>query len=81
MEGSVTVRLFKGAATTVARTSPRSLYAEAFATFGADEVYDQSHAGGFIRLHSLPSRIRAMRDAAAAAEHSAASHEPAVAVS
>ncbi|MHC4809619.1 MAG: argininosuccinate synthase [Planctomycetota bacterium] len=84
MEGSVTVRLFKGTAATVARTSKHSLYAEAFATFGADEVYDQSHAGGFIRLHSLPSRIRAMRDAAAA-EHEASATaspaEPAVATS
>ena len=25
-----------------------------------DEVYDQSHAGGFIRLYSLSSRIRAL---------------------
>jgi argininosuccinate synthase len=66
MNGSVTVRLFKGTAMAVARSSEQSLFSEAFATFGADDVYDQSHAGGFIRLHSLPSRIRAMRDAATA---------------
>jgi argininosuccinate synthase len=63
MHGTVTVRLFKGTAAAVARSSDRSLYAEGFATFDADEVYDQSHAGGFIRLHALPSRIRALRDA------------------
>jgi len=72
MHGTVTVRLFKGTAMTVARASRNSLYAEAFATFGADDVYDQSHAGGFIRLHSLPSRIRAMRDASTEAADAAA---------
>ncbi|MFT4869693.1 MAG: argininosuccinate synthase, partial [Colwellia sp.] len=37
-----------------------SLYSEAFATFGADDVYDQKHAEGFIRLFSLSSRITAL---------------------
>jgi argininosuccinate synthase len=60
MEGEVRVRLYKGSATTVGRRSPRSLYSEAFATFGADEVYRQSDAGGFIRLFTLPSRIAAL---------------------
>jgi argininosuccinate synthase len=36
------------------------LYSESFATFGEDDVYDQKHAEGFIRLYSLPSRIRAL---------------------
>ncbi len=61
LEGEVTVRLFKGTATAVRRTSPRSLYAEDFATFGADAVYDHADAGGFIRLFALPSRIAALR--------------------
>jgi len=59
LTGDVAVRLFKGSAVTVRRRSPNSLYSEAFATFGADQVYDQTHAEGFIRLFSLPSRIRA----------------------
>ena len=33
---------------------------ESFATFGEDDVYDQKHAEGFIRLYSLASRIRAL---------------------
>jgi argininosuccinate synthase len=66
LEGEVRVRVHRGTATTVGRRSPRSLYAEAFATFSADEVYRQSDAGGFIRLFTLPSRIEALRDAAAA---------------
>ncbi len=60
MNGDVVVRLHRGRAMATRRRSPQSLYAEQFATFGADEVYDQSHAEGFIRLHSLPSRIAAM---------------------
>jgi len=42
------------------KRSENSLYCEQFATFGEDEVYDQSHAEGFIRLYSLSSRIRAL---------------------
>ena len=45
------------------RRSPNSLYSEAFATFGADDVYDQKHAEGFIRLFSLSSRITALKQA------------------
>ena len=58
--GDVVVKLFKGTATVTQRRSPNSLYSEEFATFGADEVYDQKHAEGFIRLFSLSSRITAM---------------------
>jgi argininosuccinate synthase len=68
LNGDVRVRLFKGHATTVGRRSPNSLYSEAFATFGADDVYDHRHAEGFIRLFSLPSRIRTL-NAMAHASH------------
>ncbi|MBL9148081.1 MAG: argininosuccinate synthase [Phycisphaerae bacterium] len=61
MTGDVVVRLHKGSAIVTKRRSPNSLYSESFATFGVDEVYDQSHAGGFIRLYSLPARIRALK--------------------
>jgi len=64
LDGDVEVRLSKGTAVTTRRRSPNSLYSESFATFGADEVYDQSHAEGFIRLFSLPSRIAAMQSTA-----------------
>ncbi|MBX3355596.1 MAG: argininosuccinate synthase [Phycisphaeraceae bacterium] len=67
LTGDVAVRLFKGRAVTVRRRSPNALYHEAFATFGADEVYDQTHAEGFIRLFALPSRIRALSEAERAA--------------
>ena len=45
----------------VGRRSERSLYDPAFATFERDEVYDQADATGFIRLHALRLRIRALR--------------------
>ncbi|MFD2165510.1 argininosuccinate synthase [Thalassotalea euphylliae] len=60
MTGDVVVKLYKGTATVTQRRSPNSLYSEEFATFGADDVYDQQHAEGFIRLFSLSSRITAM---------------------
>lgn len=58
--GDVVVKLFKGQAVVSQRRSPYSLYSEEFATFGADDVYDQKHAEGFIRLFSLSSRIAAL---------------------
>ena len=64
LDGDVEVELFKGTATATRRRSPHTLYSEEFATFGADDVYDQAHAEGFIRLYSLPTRIRAMAEAA-----------------
>ena len=59
--GEIVVKLYKGQATVVQRRSPNSLYSEDFATFGADDVYNQSHAEGFIRLFSLSSRIKALK--------------------
>lgn len=60
--GKVVVKLYKGVASVTQQQSPNSLYSEDFATFGADDVYDQSHAEGFIRLYSLSSRIAAMNN-------------------
>jgi argininosuccinate synthase len=60
--GGVTLRLYKGTVTIVSRASAYALYDERFVTFGEDDVYKQSDAGGFIRLYSLPSRVRALRD-------------------
>ena len=60
--GGVTLRLYKGTVTVISRASEYALYDERFVTFGEDDVYKQSDAGGFIRLYSLPSRVRALRD-------------------
>ncbi|MBY6064569.1 argininosuccinate synthase [Pseudidiomarina sediminum] len=60
LTGDVVVKLYKGNVTVTQKRSPNSLYSNAFATFDEDEVYNQKHAEGFIRLYSLASRIRAL---------------------
>ena len=60
--GAARVKLYKGNCTVVGRKSPFSLYREDFATFGQDDVYDQSDAEGFINLFGLPMKVRALID-------------------
>ena len=60
--GEARIKLYKGNAGVVGRRSPNTLYDPEFATFEADEVYDQQDATGFIRLNALRLRIRALRD-------------------
>jgi len=60
--GEARLKLYKGNADVVGRRSPNTLYDPEFATFEADEVYDQQDATGFIRLNALRLRIRALRD-------------------
>ena len=58
--GKVRLKLYKGNIISAGRTSPFSLYREDFATFGQEDVYDQSHAEGFIRLFGLSLKVRAL---------------------
>ena len=58
--GVVKMKLYKGSAVPVASKSKYSLFNEEFATFGEDDVYNQSDAEGFINLFSLPMKIRAI---------------------
>jgi argininosuccinate synthase len=58
--GTTRIKLYKGSCTKVGCKSPYSLYREAFATFGKDEVYNQSDAQGFINLFGLPLTVRAL---------------------
>jgi argininosuccinate synthase len=58
--GAVRLKLYKGNIITAGRKSPFSLYREDFATFGQEDVYDQSHAEGFIRLFGLSLKVRAL---------------------
>jgi argininosuccinate synthase len=58
----VTLRLFKGNIIVAGRSSAQALYDEDFVTFGADDVYQQSDAAGFIRLFGLANRVRALKD-------------------
>jgi argininosuccinate synthase len=57
--GTARLKLFKGAAHPVGRTSPTSLYREDLASFGHAATYDHADAGGFIRLFGLPIRAAA----------------------
>lgn len=58
--GTVRLKLYKGNIISAGRKSPFSLYREDFATFGQEDVYDQSHAEGFIRLFGLSLKVRAL---------------------
>ncbi len=58
--GKVRLKLYKGNIISAGRKSPFSLYREDFATFGEEDVYDQSHAEGFIRLFGLSMKVRAL---------------------
>lgn len=62
VSGSVRLKLYKGNVIPIGRKSPYSLYREDFATFGKDDVYDQSDAAGFITLFGLPMKVQAFRD-------------------
>jgi argininosuccinate synthase len=66
--GQVALRLYKGSIAVAGRQSAEALYDERFVTFGEDDVYKQSDAAGFIRLFSLPARVRALKDQEAANE-------------
>jgi len=60
--GSVRVKLYKGSADVVGRSSPRSLYSLEHVTFEEDAVYDQRDAEGFIKLNALRLRLLARRE-------------------
>ncbi|MCA9971662.1 MAG: argininosuccinate synthase [Anaerolineales bacterium] len=62
VSGWVKVKLYKGNVIVVGRASPHSLYREDFATFGKEDVYDQSDAVGFITLFGLQMKVRAMME-------------------
>jgi argininosuccinate synthase len=58
--GKVRLKLYKGNVIVAGRKSKFSLYREDFATFGQEDVYDQSDAEGFIRLYGLSLKVRAL---------------------
>lgn len=61
--GTARVKLYKGSCQGVAAKSPYSLYDEELVTFGADEVYTQKDAEGFINLFGLPLKVQALVNA------------------
>lgn len=60
--GDVKLKLYKGNIINAGVTSPYTLYSEDFASFGEDDVYDQTDAKGFINLFGLPIHVKAVLD-------------------
>ncbi|MBF0677860.1 MAG: argininosuccinate synthase [Devosia sp.] len=61
--GDVQVKLYKGSATVIARSSPHSLYSMDLVTFEEGAVaYDHKDAEGFIRLNGLRLKTWAARN-------------------
>ncbi len=68
VSGEVTLRLYKGSANVIARTSPASLYSTDLVTFEESSgAYDHHDAEGFIKLNGLRLKSWAMRNARMAA--------------
>lgn len=58
--GKVRVKLFKGQATSVGVTSPKSLYNPKLASFTMGTEYDSKDATGFIKLFGLQMKVASM---------------------
>ncbi|MFQ5484731.1 MAG: argininosuccinate synthase [Desulfobacterales bacterium] len=58
--GTIRLKLFKGNIIIAGRKSPYSLYREDYASFGAEDVYNQQDADGFIQLFGLPLKVEAL---------------------
>ena len=61
--GKVRLKLYKGNIIKAGVWSDYALYSEQLATFGEDDVYDQTDAKGFINLYGLPIKVQAQVDA------------------
>lgn len=62
VEGSITLKLYKGQAIVVARESTKSLYSQSLVTFEEGQSYDHKDAQGFIKLNALRLRMVANRN-------------------
>ncbi len=66
VSGTVRVKLFKGSAVAVGRTSPTSIYRYDLATYDKADTYDHKAAKGFIDIFGLPTKVYAAVTRAAA---------------
>ena len=57
VSGEVRVKIYKGSAVVVGRSSKQSLYSLEHVTFEEDSVYDQIDAEGFIKINALRLRL------------------------
>jgi len=59
VSGTVRLKLHKGSAQVIGRSSPYSLYRPQLATYSAGDQFDHQAAVGFIKLVGLPVRTQA----------------------
>jgi argininosuccinate synthase len=59
VSGTVTLELYRGSCTVVARESPYSLYDLSLATYEKSGRFDQSASEGFIKIFGLPAKTAA----------------------
>ena len=57
VNGIVRIRLYKGNAFVIGRSSENSLYIPEMATYGKDDLFDHKAAKGFIYVWGMASRI------------------------
>ncbi|MFH1328200.1 MAG: argininosuccinate synthase [Candidatus Bathyarchaeota archaeon] len=57
VEGEVKLKMFKGSAHVVGRSSPYSLYDTSLASYGIKTTFEQTAAEGFVELWGLPTRV------------------------
>ncbi|MEO0184746.1 MAG: argininosuccinate synthase [candidate division WOR-3 bacterium] len=55
--GVVRMKLYKGSATVVGRSSEKGLYCKNLATYEGVDEFDQTHSKGFIEIWSLPLKV------------------------
>jgi len=61
VNGTVRLKLHRGNATVVGRSSRDSLYVDSMATYGSDDCFDHRAAEGFIYVWGLPTRLWSAR--------------------
>jgi len=61
LTGKIKLKLYKGNIKVASRVSENALYDEGISSFGASDLYSQKDSEGFIKLFSLPSKIKAMK--------------------
>jgi argininosuccinate synthase len=59
--GMVRIKLFKGNANIVGRSSENSIYSANLSTYGEDDHFDHKAAEGFIYIWGLPTRVWAQK--------------------
>ncbi|MEW9096918.1 MAG: argininosuccinate synthase [Clostridiaceae bacterium] len=60
--GTVKLKLYKGNVTNAGVFTENALYDKDISSFGASDLYSHKDAGGFIKLFSLPSKIKALKN-------------------